>query len=116
MQTALARADRDAPDLMQRLYDTRLQLLELREAMNGSEAKDEIGERDPPSPRSRLFVGYRALRTTYGPTPMHREMIATGQREFAGLQDDLTEIVDAVMPELEQALDAAGAPPIQGDD
>ena len=116
MQTALARADRDAPDLMQRLYDTRLQLLELREAMNGSEAKDEIGERDPPSPRSRLFVGYRALRTTYGPTPMHREMIATGQREFADLQDDLTEIVDAVMPELEQALDAAGAPPIQGDD
>ncbi|NBC18465.1 MAG: glycosyl hydrolase, partial [Bacteroidetes bacterium] len=83
MQTALARADREAPDLVQRLHDTRLRLLELSEAMNGSEAKDEIGERDPPSPRSRLFVGYRALRTTYGPTPLHRETVAIGQRELS---------------------------------
>jgi photosystem II stability/assembly factor-like uncharacterized protein len=113
MQTALARAEQEAPDLQQRLYDTRMRLLELSEAMNGSEAKDEIGERDPPSPRSRLFVGYRALRTTYGPTPLHRETIETGRSELADIKSQLTEITDTVMPELQRALDAAGAPPLE---
>jgi len=113
MQTALARAEQETPDLQQRLYDTRMRLLELNEAMNGSEAKDEIGERDPPSPRSRLFVGYRALRTTYGPTPLHRETIETGRSELADIESQLTEITDTVMPELQRALEAAGAPPLE---
>jgi uncharacterized phage infection (PIP) family protein YhgE len=113
MQTALARAEQDAPDLVQRLHEARMRLLELNEAMNGSEAKDEIGERDPPTPRSRLFVGYRALRTTYGPTPLHQETVTVGQRELSALKAELTEIVDTVMPDLERALEAAGAPPIQ---
>lgn len=116
MQVALARAEREAPDLVRQLHDTRTRLLELDEAMNGSEAKAEIGERGPPTPRSRLFVGYRALRTTYGPTPMHRETVAVGQRELSALKAELAEIVDTVVPDLERALEAAGAPPIEGRD
>jgi photosystem II stability/assembly factor-like uncharacterized protein len=114
MQTALARAEKEAPDLVRQLHETRMRLLELDEAMNGSGAKDEIGERGPPTPRSRLFVGYRALRTTYGPTSMHRETVAVGQRELSALKADLEEIVDTVLPDLERALEAAGAPPIEG--
>ncbi|MGD8869571.1 MAG: hypothetical protein PVI01_18275, partial [Gemmatimonadales bacterium] len=71
MQTALERAERDDPQLAARLYETRLELLDLRETMEGSEAKDEVGERSPPSPGNRFFVGVRGLSTTYGPTEMH---------------------------------------------
>jgi photosystem II stability/assembly factor-like uncharacterized protein len=62
MQTALERAEGDDPQLAARLYQTRQELLRLRETMEGSEAKDEIGERDPPSPGNRFFVGWRGLK------------------------------------------------------
>lgn len=115
MQTALARAETEAPELVTRLNDARLQLLELNERMNGSEAKEEIGERTPPSPRSRMFVGFRALNTTYGPTEMHRETIEIGKEELAGFKQDLNRIVNNVMPGLERDLKAFGAPPIEGE-
>ncbi len=114
MQTALSRADDDAPDLVSRLHDVRMTLLELREEMEGRESKNEIGERNPPTPTSRLFVGYRALSTTYGPTETHRETVETGRRELTDIQERLSEIVDAVIPELERDLEAAGAPPVEG--
>jgi len=114
MQAALSRAEEEAPDLMRRLYETRMTLLELREEMEGSEAKNEIGERNPPTPTDRLFVGYRALSTTYGPTETHNETLETGRRELADIQQRLDTIAESTIPSLEQALDAAGAPPIEG--
>jgi len=113
MQAALSRAEAEAPDLMSRLHEARATLLELREEMEGSEAKNEIGERNPPTPSDRLFVGYRALGTTYGPTEMHRETVEAGQRELADLRQRLTEMAETTVPELESALEATGAPPIE---
>jgi hypothetical protein len=113
LQTALARAEQRAPDLVERLDEARSRLLEIREEMEGSEAKAQIGERDPPTPTDRLFVGYRALSTTYGPTEMHRETIEIGQRELADIQERLTEVVDTTIPALEKEVEAAGAPPVE---
>ncbi len=113
LQTALVRAESEAPKLTERLANVRKQLLELREEMEGSEAKNEIGERNPPTPSSRFFVGYRALRTTYGPTEMHRETVAAGRRELADLRSRLTDLADQVIPNLEEEVQAAGAPPIE---
>jgi photosystem II stability/assembly factor-like uncharacterized protein len=114
MQTALDRAEVGDTALTRRLYATRLELLELRTAVEGSEAKDEIGERDPPTPGNRFFVGVRGLRTTYGPTDMHRGTVAAGRNELAALETELDRMVEQVMPELARALEAAGAPPIEG--
>ncbi|PSQ73410.1 MAG: glycosyl hydrolase, partial [Bacteroidetes bacterium QH_6_64_77] len=113
LQTALARAEEEAPDLVKRLHDARSRLLELREEMEGSEAKNQIGERNPPSPSSRMFVGYRALGTTYGPTEMHEKTVAAGRSELANIQDRLSELAEQVIPELEREVRAAGAPPIE---
>ena len=113
MQAALSRAEATAPDLMSRLHEARATLLELREQMEGSEARNEIGERNPPTPSDRLFVGYRALGTTYGPTEMHRETVEAGQRELADLRQRLTEMAETTVPELESDLEATGAPPIE---
>ncbi|NGP86811.1 VPS10 domain-containing protein [Fodinibius halophilus] len=114
MQRALSRADQEAPDVYKRLNETRLQLKELNEQMNGSEAKQQVGQLgDEPSARSRLFVGYRALRTTYGPTEMHKDAIKTGKEELASFKKDLSKFTENVIPELKQAVQQAGAPPIE---
>ena len=113
MQTALERATTVDSALTRRLYETRLTLLELRVAVEGSEAKDEIGEDGPPSPGNRYSVGVRGLSSSYGPTAMHRESVQAGRNELAALQGELTRIVEQVMPQLERALEAAGAPPIE---
>jgi len=113
LQTALARAEQRAPALVERLDEARSSLLEIREAMEGSEAKAQIGERDPPTPTDRLLVGYRALSTTYGPTEMHRKSVEAGQRELADIRQRLRTLVDNTMPALEKEVEAAGAPPVE---
>jgi hypothetical protein len=113
MQTALERAEVGDTALTRRLYATRLDLLDLRQAIEGSEAKDEIGENDPPTLGNRYSVGVRGLNTTYGPTELHRRTVAAGRNELAALETELDRMVEQVMPELERALEAAGAPPIE---
>jgi len=60
-----------------------------------------------------MFVGYRALGTTYGPTEMHEKTVAAGRSELANIQDRLSELAEQVIPELEREVRAAGAPPIE---
>ena len=113
MQTALSRADSPYPELNKRLYQTRIELLELRERMQGSEARGEIGERNPPTPSSRLSVGYQGLGSTYGPTEMHRQSIQTGMAEYAPIRTEIQRYANEVVPSLEEALEGTGAPPIE---
>ncbi|MFC1640401.1 hypothetical protein ACFL3B_06530, partial [Gemmatimonadota bacterium] len=96
-----------------RLYETRLELLALREQMRGSEAKGEIGERNPPTPSSRLSAGYNGLSTTYGPTAMHRQSVRVGQVELAPIRSEIERYADEVVPSLERAVEGTGAPPIE---
>lgn len=114
MQTALARADRPSNDLVTQLYEAKQTLQALDQQMRGYRSKSEIGERNPPSPQSRMFVGFRGLNTTYGPTEMHRATVATGKAEMAEIQAELDAFVNTVMPDLEAALQTVGAPPIEG--
>jgi len=113
MQTAHSRSDSPSPELTSRLYQTRQELLGLREQMRGSEAKREIGERNPPTPGSRLSVGYNGLEGTYGPTEMHRQSVQVGRAEFAPIKAEIERYAEQVMPALQQALEATGAPPIE---
>jgi hypothetical protein len=44
---------------------------------------------------------------------MHRRAVAAGRSELAELESGLDRVAEQVMPELERALEAAGAPPIE---
>ena len=91
-----------------------MELLELRERMDGSEARGEIGERDPwPTPDDRLDVASDGLDATYGPTEMHRRMLEIGRAELAPMQAELDALA-ATVEELEAAVRATGAPPVGG--
>jgi hypothetical protein len=113
METALSRASQEDTALAKRLHEARIQLLDLKKQMDGSEAKQEIGERTQVTPSSRLYVGYNALGSTYGPTPMHVNTIEAGRAELDTIQQNLNQFVENVMPELNQALEATDAPPIE---
>jgi hypothetical protein len=115
LQVAHARADDPDPDLSRRLYQARLDLLELRESLEGSEARDEIGERAPPTPDDRLDVASDGLDTTYGPTPMHRRMLEVGRAELAPIQGEIDRMANVVSG-LETEVEASGAPPVEGGD
>lgn len=114
MQTALSRADTPDPALSTRLYQARLDLLNIQERMEGSEAKGEVGERGPPTPGDRMYVGFQGLNSTYGPTRMHRQAVAAGLAEFAPIRAEVQRMADTVVPGLMDALEATGAPPIEG--
>jgi photosystem II stability/assembly factor-like uncharacterized protein len=114
MQTALSRSDADASNLSNQLYETQKELNELDFILNGNKAKNEIGARNNPTVRSRMFVGYRGLMTTYGPTAMHKESVEIAKSELTSIQDRVEKISKDQLPSLEKALQAAGAPLIEG--
>ena len=94
------------------LFQARETLLSLEVALRGYRSRSAIGERNARTPQSRIGVGCSGLRTTYGPTEMHRASVATGAAELALLEAELNAFVDTVLPGLEAALSALGAPPI----
>lgn len=113
MQKALQRASKEDPELVKQLHEARTDLLHLQKQLVGSEAKQEIGERTQPTPSSRLYVGYNALSSTYGPTPMHVKTVEAGKKELDKIEADVNDFAENRMPKLEQALQNAGAPPIE---
>ncbi|MEM6321070.1 MAG: glycosyl hydrolase [Bacteroidota bacterium] len=114
MEKAIYSASGDVAQLSKDIYDTKMALNELDLAMNGNKAKQEIGERDVPTIRNRMFVGYRGLMTSYGPTPTHRATIKTAKEELETLKVELLDIVDNKIPQLESALSNVGAPMLEG--
>ena len=107
------KASEEDTALVRQLHKARITLLDIQKQMEGSEAKQEIGERTQPSPSSRLYVGYNALSSTYGPTPMHIETIENGKQELNTIQKELTQFSENVMPDLKQAFEQIDAPPIE---
>jgi hypothetical protein len=114
MQRALMRAETSDADLIKQLHATRQKLIDLNQEVNGNPAKGEIGERNPPSVQSRMFVGIRGLRTTYGPTAMHQQSVEIAEKQIAGIITKLQAINSTEIPALESALITAGAPWIEG--
>ena len=114
MQAAHSRAAQPDAGLIAQLHEAHQELLDIEQKMRGYSVKQSAGERNPPSPQSRMFVGFRGLSTTYGPTPMHKAAVNQGIAELAELQEALAVFTNG-LPALESALEATGAPPIASD-
>ena len=112
-KVAFTRSDNQPTDLLKRIHDSKMDLIKLDSRLNGSETKGEIGEREAPNPRNRMFVGYRALSTTYGPTEMHKSVVQTGRNELKAISTELEKLL-AQLEEIESELIENGAPWIEG--
>ncbi len=112
MKTALSRSDKEDKEFEKNLYEIYIQLFTLKQKLEGSEARNQVGEKNPPNPNERMFVGMRAMLTSlYGPTEMHKQMIEIGKSEFASIKKQLAELSDKLLG-YENKLKALGAPQI----
>lgn len=115
MQRALLKATSPSADLVQKLHDARMMLQKMDSKMNGNPAKNEIGERNDPSPNSGNSIGRRALSSsTYGPTANHKAAFSAGQSMLEAMKAELNGFVKTQLPALEREVKASGAPWIEG--
>ena len=82
----------------------------------GSPAREEIGERNPPSIQSHFSVAFRGLTTTYGPTALHKRSLGIARAMLAEAAPEVQRISGQLVPALAQKFEDAGAPYIKGMD
>jgi hypothetical protein len=82
----------------------------------GSPARNEIGERNPPSIQTHFSTAYRGMTTTYGPTALHRRSLDIAKAMLAEIEPEVNRISDQMIPALAQKFKSAGAPYIKGED
>ena len=115
IKTALARADQPVAALLKQLYDANMRLQKLNAQLDGNSAKNAIGadETSIPTPRDRFFYAARGASTTHGPTDTHLASLEIGKKQLTAIRAELDDIMKNAMPQLEQALEQAGAPPVE---
>ena len=114
LQIALSRADETPGELVSELYNLNKRMMDIQDEMEGNSAKEEVGERNNPTIRSRMFVGMRGMRSTYGPTPNQEQSMDAAIADLAKLKPQIEKIYNEDLPQLEQKIMKAGAPWIEG--
>ncbi|MGA9240310.1 MAG: glycosyl hydrolase, partial [Robiginitalea sp.] len=113
-QKALPRVQGSPASLASDVHDLEKALRTLEIKAEGSPARNEIGERNPPSAQSYLGTASRGLSTTYGPTPLHKRSMETARAMLNELKPEVTRISDQMVPALARKFEQAGAPYIKG--
>jgi hypothetical protein len=93
-----------------RIHDARAEVLAIDEVLNGNRSRGEVGEKNIPTVRDRLFtVSLGVGQSTYGPTSMHRESLGIAQARIREIHARIESIQEEVA-DLGRALIDAGAP------
>ncbi len=88
-----------------------LRLMDLQERLTGDPTKSKRNEPAMRGIMSRINQIVRGhWSATYGPTETHRKNYEIAAAEFAEIVDDLRQLIEADVVDLEQRLEAAGAP------
>lgn len=115
LEQALSRTPVEPEGIINRIHQLKAELHRLDETINGNASKRSIGEDSYPTMNSRLFAAvYGTYKSTYGPTPNHRQQLAYAREEFQTLRSRLEQIRSSEIPALEKTLFEAGAPWIDG--
>ena len=113
-QKALERTPAAPGNLAGDVHELEAAIRAVKIETEGSPARSEIGERNPPSIQSHFSTAYRGMSTTYGPTALHRRSLETAREMLAEIEPKVNRIVDQMIPSLEQKFRDAGAPYIKG--
>ncbi|MGW8314441.1 MAG: WD40/YVTN/BNR-like repeat-containing protein [Bacteroidales bacterium] len=116
MKTAYYRMDEEVPGLLDKIYAAEGRYRQLTQAMSGYTTREEVGEKQFPTPAERIYVAVQGLSSTYGPTEMQRETLERGVAELKPIQSELSRLMEAELPAIETELEGAGAPWIEGQD
>lgn len=114
MEASISRADDDISSLANQLHALKQKMTEMEMMFGGSPSKKEVGEKNRPNMRSRMFLGYRGLNSMYGPTAMQKKSVSIAEQELAEMMPKVKKLYEEEIPNMERALMAAGAPWIEG--
>jgi photosystem II stability/assembly factor-like uncharacterized protein len=109
METALERSAIAPGKLNEAIYALQDEVRKLSRTMEGSPAREEVGEKAPPSVSDHFFAGFRGLSTTYGPTPNMERSLGIAKDMVMEVMPKIKALA-AKLPELRKQLKAAGAP------
>jgi hypothetical protein len=109
METALERSAIAPGKLNEKVYALQDEVRKLTRIMEGSPAREEVGENGPPTVSSHFFAGYRGLSTTYGPTPNMERSLGIAKDMMKAVMPKIAALA-AKLPTLREQLQTAGAP------
>jgi hypothetical protein len=99
------------PNLAVEVRAMQTRLLDILEKFDGDQTKPRRNEPGMPGINGRLQTVVAGLwSTTTGPTQSHRRCLEIAGQEYEAVAGDLRQLVEQQIPELEQKLEAAGAP------
>ncbi len=111
MRAALIQTPDAGPALFGQLDDLNATLVGLQTRLNGDQVRGSLNESNAPSIRGRVgrvVGGHWDTRQT--PTATHRRNLEIARTDFTDFRADLGVVLDTTLPQLEVALEAAGAP------
>jgi len=115
LQEAIDRTPEAAGELHKKIHQVKKGLMELDEQMNGNRSKNKVGEKNDPTIKNRLRFAQNGTRySSYGPTPEHKKSLELAKKQFKDFKIGLEIMLDQMIPELEKAMQDAGAPWTEG--
>ncbi len=114
MKQALRMANTAPGELDKRVHALHQDLLNMDEKLNGNRSKGQVGEIGPPTISGRVGVAAMASQSTYGPSEMARENLDMAKKQLETMMGEMDEVLNTRIPSLEQALQEAGAPWVEG--
>ncbi|MEE8278977.1 MAG: glycosyl hydrolase [Thermoanaerobaculia bacterium] len=111
LEKALFDTPQADPALLERIRRMERDLFELRLRLIGDPVRRRLREPSVPSILDRVErIVFGHWDSRYGPTRTHRESFGIAAREFDEVGGRLRELIETDLRELEEALEAAGAP------
>jgi photosystem II stability/assembly factor-like uncharacterized protein len=111
MKTALRRSETQPGSIDKDLYKLLQKLYNIEDNLNGYHSMKEIGEKTPPTVKSRFNAASNGVSgSTYGPTPTHKKSLAIAKKEFEPIRAEIEEAWNKTIPDIENKLIKAGAP------
>jgi hypothetical protein len=89
-------------------------ITKIKKMLSGSPSRSEIGERNPAGMQSYLYNAFNGMESTYGPTGLHKQSLATAKELLKTVKARVRKMNETHISEIEDALKAAGAPYING--
>jgi hypothetical protein len=98
-------------ELHQAAHRIERELKSIQQGLSGNERRSLYGDAGPMSVNDRLQVALTGtFRSTYGPTPTHRQSLEIAETAFAGLKERLEQVLRSDLPALRAQLDEKGVP------
>tara|TARA_B100001769_G_scaffold128257_1_gene100122 strand:- start:1065 stop:4334 length:3270 start_codon:yes stop_codon:yes gene_type:complete len=114
-KTSASKALTEPGFLSKELNDAEKTITHLELQINGNSSRSEIGERNPPTIQTHLRVAGSGMRTTYGPTGLHKRSLSIAKKMLLELMPKVMKMHNNSLPLIKSKLKSINAPDVLRD-